>query len=68
MKIFKTGLENYRFHQNSGNEAYGRGWGVGVILFTSLWRILYENRYVTRPLRMKDGECLLEFVLGVGTL
>ena len=47
-KILKQVLENYRFCRNSGNDAFGKR--LGVILFASLWRIAYENRYETRPL------------------
>ena len=44
-------MENYRFCQNSGNDAYESRLcrGGGVILFASLWRIAYENRYVNPP-------------------
>ena len=28
------------------------GGGMGVMLFVSLWRIAYENRYVTHPLHL----------------
>ena len=44
-------LENYRFCRKSGNEAWSRerlGGGEGrIMLFASLWRIAYQNRYVT---------------------
>ena len=55
-RYFKQALENYRFCRNSRNDANGRDWGGegggerGVILFASLWRIAYENRYVTHSL------------------
>ena len=47
-RYLKQVLENYRFSQNTGNGVNGRG--RGLILFASLWRIAYENRYVTHPL------------------
>ena len=37
--------ENYQFYLKSGNDSYSSGWGV--MLFTSLWPIAYENRHVT---------------------
>ena len=36
--------------RKSGNDAYSRGLGEGVMLSVSLWCIAYENRYVTQPL------------------
>ena len=48
IQISKQALEKYRLCQNSGNDAIGKGWGV--ILLASLWRIGYENRFVTHSL------------------
>ena len=45
MKYF---LDNYRFRRKSGNNAYSRGLG-GVMLFESLWHIVYKNWYATQP-------------------
>ena len=45
MKCF---LENYQFCQKPGNDTFISGrW---VMLFAWLWRIAYENWYVTHPL------------------
>ena len=46
-RYLKLALKNYWFCRNSRNDTNGRGWGV--ILFASLWRIAYENRYVAHP-------------------
>ena len=32
--------------------------GMGVMLFVSLWRIAYENRYVTHPLHLNTFETI----------
>ena len=45
MKYF---LDNYRLRRKSGNNAYSRGLG-GVMLFESLWHIVYKNWYATQP-------------------
>ena len=46
IQIFKTG---FRKLESTGNMTQ-MAWGVVVILSVSLWRIAYENRYVTHPL------------------
>ena len=43
-------LENYLFSRKSENDAYS--W---VMLIASLWRIAYENWYVTRPLLLNES-------------
>ena len=51
----KCFLENYRFCRKSGNEAIV-GDAVGVMLFASLWRIAYKNRYKI-PLSNTTDKC-----------
>ena len=54
IQIFKTGFRKLsilsKFWELRKWQGVVMVWGQGVILFASLLRIAYENRYMTRPL------------------